>query len=62
MLDLANYKTLVFDCDGVILNSNKLKTQAFYQATLPYGESKAQAMVNYHVQNGGISRYRKFGC
>lgn len=55
-----NYKCLIFDCDGVILNSNKLKTQAFYQAALPYGEELAQALVDYHVQNGGISRYRKF--
>jgi len=59
-MNLDQYQTLIFDCDGVILNSNKLKTQAFYQATLPYGESKAQAMVDYHVQNGGISRYCKF--
>ncbi|MGJ5627860.1 HAD family hydrolase [Nostoc sp. CALU 1950] len=59
-LSLPSYKTLVFDCDGVILNSNKLKTEAFYQVALPYGEDAAQALVNFHVQNGGISRYRKF--
>lgn len=58
--EISEYKTLVFDCDGVILNSNKLKTEAFYQAALPYGETAAQALVDYHVQNGGISRYRKF--
>ncbi len=23
------YKSIVFDCDGVILNSNKIKTRAF---------------------------------
>jgi|SRR5690554_5056298 len=58
--DLATYATLVFDCDGVVLDSNKVKTEAFYQATLPYGEAAAQAMVDYHVANGGISRYKKF--
>ncbi len=57
---LEDYRTLIFDCDGVILDSNSIKTQAFYQATLSYGESMAKAMVNYHTQNGGISRYRKF--
>lgn len=56
----TDYKTLVFDCDGVVLNSNKVKTQAFYQAALPYGEEAAQALVAYHVQNGGVSRYKKF--
>lgn len=55
-----DYKTWVFDCDGVVLDSNKVKTEAFYQATLPYGEAAAQAMVDYHVANGGVSRYKKF--
>ena len=57
---VTDYTTLVFDCDGVVLDSNKVKTQAFYQATLPYGETAAQAMVDYHVANGGVSRYKKF--
>lgn len=59
-MDLSSYKTLIFDCDGVILNSNKVKTQAFYNAALSYGEQAAQALVDYHVNNGGISRYKKF--
>ncbi|WP_286220280.1 HAD family hydrolase [Marinobacter apostichopi] len=57
---ISNYLTLVFDCDGVVLDSNKVKTNAFYRATLPYGEAAAQAMVEYHVANGGVSRYKKF--
>lgn len=57
---IADYRALVFDCDGVVLNSNSVKTKAFYQATLPYGESAAKAMVEYHVANGGVSRYKKF--
>lgn len=60
-LSLDMYPALVFDCDGVVLNSNKVKTRAFYEAALPYGESAAQALVDYHVANGGISRYQKFG-
>jgi len=59
-MDLRHYKTLVFDCDGVLLNSNKIKTRAFYLAALPYGEQAAQALADYHVSNGGISRYKKF--
>lgn len=57
---IKEYKTLVFDCDGVVLNSNKVKTDAFYQAALSYGEQAAQALVEYHVANGGVSRYKKF--
>lgn len=59
-IDIRNYQTLIFDCDGVVLNSNKIKTQAFYEATKHYGDEPAQALVDYHIQNGGISRYAKF--
>lgn len=57
---IERYQTVVFDCDGVILNSNKVKTEAFFQAALPYGEELANALVRFHVKNGGISRYVKF--
>lgn len=60
MSEIKVYKTLVFDCDGVVLNSNKIKTQAFYEATKRFGHEQAQALLNYHVANGGISRYAKF--
>ncbi len=57
---LDQYKTIIFDCDGVILNSNKLKTDAFYEVGLNYGEGPAKELVSYHKLNGGISRYHKF--
>ena len=37
-----------------------VQTQAFYQAALPYGQAAAQQLADYHVNNGGISRYVKF--
>ena len=61
-LDISKYKTLIFDCDGVILNSNQVKTNAFYNAALPYGKAFAEKLVEYHVNHGGISRYAKFEC
>jgi len=54
------FKTLIFDCDGVVLNSNRVKTEAFRQAALPYGAAATQALVDYHVARGGISRFEKF--
>ncbi|WP_313465037.1 HAD family hydrolase [Pseudomonas nitroreducens] len=57
---LADYRCLAFDCDGVVLDSNAVKTDAFHQVALPFGEAAAQAFVDYHQANGGISRYRKF--
>lgn len=59
-MKLADYATLVFDCDGVILDSNKVKTQAFRETALPYGHEVADAMVAHHVSNGGVSRFKKF--
>ncbi|MDD4864938.1 MAG: HAD hydrolase-like protein [Alishewanella agri] len=59
-MKLTQYQTLVFDCDGVVLNSNKVKTEAFYEAALSYGEAAAQKLVEYHLARGGISRYAKF--
>ncbi len=59
-MDVSKYATLVFDCDGVVLDSNKVKTTAFYNAALPYGLGAAEILVEYHKNHGGISRYRKF--
>ncbi len=56
----VDHSTIVFDCDGVVLNSNQIKTDSFYKATLCFGESAARAIVDYHVVNGGVSRYAKF--
>lgn len=58
--NLQAYRTFVFDCDGVILDSNRVKREAFFYAAAPYGEAPARALVEYHVQNGGISRFVKF--
>jgi len=58
--DLSRYQSLVFDCDGVVLDSNKVKTGAFYRVAIEYGKTEAEALAAYHVQHGGISRYRKF--
>lgn len=60
MTELSEYRTLVFDCDGVVLNSNRVKTEAFKTAALPWGKAAAEALVVHHEANGGVSRYEKF--
>ena len=57
---LSSYGSLVLDCDGVILDSNRVKTEAFRISALPWGSDAADALVAHHVANGGISRHRKF--
>jgi phosphoglycolate phosphatase-like HAD superfamily hydrolase len=57
---VEKHKIWIFDCDGVILDSNQIKTEAFYEICLPYGKEKAELMVSYHKEHGGISRFEKF--
>ncbi len=59
-MKISKYKSIIFDCDGVILNSNKIKTDAFKAATSSFGEEASNRLVEYHLMNGGISRYHKF--
>ena len=60
MSKLKFYKTLVFDCDGVILDSNRIKTEAFSHVAMQFGVDAAEQLVRFHVKHGGVSRYRKF--
>jgi phosphoglycolate phosphatase-like HAD superfamily hydrolase len=61
-IDIKKYKTIVFDCDGVVLDSNVVKTEAYFRTAKNLGatDAQAQALVDYHVKLGGISRYHKF--
>lgn len=57
---LCDYDFVVFDCDGVILKSNQLKSDAFAKALEGEPERQIFEFVEYHKANGGISRYKKF--
>ena len=61
-MDFSKYKTLIFDCDGVLLNSNLKKSEAYKLAALDFGASEEQAneLVKYHIKHTGVSRYVKF--
>jgi len=52
-------KAIIFDFDGVILESVDVKTDAFRELFSNYPE-KTDQIVRYHTINGGISRYVKF--
>lgn len=49
-----------FDFDGVILDSVDVKTNAFAEMFRKYGPEIETAVVEYHLANGGVSRFRKF--
>ena len=50
----------IFRLDGVILDSVDVKTQAFAKIFRKYGPEVESAVVEYHLANGGISRFKKF--
>lgn len=59
-MNINIYKTIIFDCDGVILNSNKIKSDAFRKVAENFGDDEAEKLVAFNKENGGVSRYVKF--
>lgn len=55
-----NWQAIIFDFDGVVVESGKIKTQAFAELYRAYGDDIVAQVVRFHTQNGGMSRYRKF--
>lgn len=53
-------KNVIFDFDGVILNSHKVKTDGFYELFKKYGKIVAQKSKKFHLNNIGKNRYYKF--
>lgn len=52
-------RAIVFDFDGVILESAQIKTEAFVELFSEYPQHSS-AILQYHLENQGISRFRKF--
>ncbi len=59
-MDCINYQAIFFDFDGVILDSVHVKTQAFSFMFRQYGPEIEKEVVEYHLSNGGMSRFKKF--
>ena len=52
-------KTIIFDFDGVIVESAHIKTEAF-RTLFSKWPDKVDEIVSFHLKNTGISRYVKF--
>jgi len=59
-INLNKYKVFFFDFDGVIVDSLNIKTKAFGELFARYGEQVSNEVMEYHRNNGGVSRYEKF--
>ena len=56
---MKNVKNIIFDFDGVILDSIPVKTEAFRKLFFSFSEDKVNELVAFHIKNGGMSRYKK---
>lgn len=59
MSDPSALTTVVFDFDGVVLESIEIKARAFEELFRAY-PGELQRIVALHVENAGMSRYEKF--
>jgi len=54
------YDAIVFDFDGVLVESVDVKTQAFGALYAEYGDRIVEQVKDYHLLHGGVSRFDKF--
>lgn len=57
---MKKYDAIVFDFDGVLVESVDVKTKAFAALYAEYGDRIVQQVVDYHLLHGGVSRFEKF--
>lgn len=57
---LNNYDTIIFDCDGVLIDVNLFKCEAFGKSVEEYPHQVVSNFVNHCKKTFGISRYVKF--
>jgi len=53
-------KTIFWDFDGVIIDSNEVREFGFYEVLKDFPKYSVDKLLIFHRQNGGLSRYVKF--
>lgn len=59
MINKDKIKAIIFDFDGVILDSTQIKTDAFRELFSDYPISIQKKILEHHNKNSGISRFEK---
>ena len=60
LYNLCNhYDQIIFDCDGVLIDSNDIKTNGFKILFSKHNYEQVNNLIEYHKKNNGISRYNK---
>jgi phosphoglycolate phosphatase-like HAD superfamily hydrolase len=60
MKELHEYKIILWDFDGVIMDSMPTRSKGFELVLARYPENQVQQLMDFHLKNGGLSRYAKF--
>ncbi|QOG04120.1 HAD family hydrolase [Flavobacterium sp. MDT1-60] len=55
-----NYKIILWDFDGVIMDSMPVRDKGFEIVLKNYPKDQVSLLMEYHRSNGGLSRYNKF--
>ena len=56
----SKYRAIIFDFDGVIVESADIKTKAYEALFKKYGEDAVKQFKKYNLVQGGLSRYEHF--
>src|SRR5688572_16139418 len=60
MTRMLRFDAIVFDFDGVLVESVDVKTKAFAALYDGYGSEVVSKVMQWHLAHGGVSRYEKF--
>ena len=55
----SEIKTIFWDFDGVILNSQNIRAYGFRKIFEGFDSDSVERLIEYHFKNGGISRFHK---
>lgn len=60
MEEFKNIRNILWDFDGVILDSMDVRGKGFREVLSEYSKQEVEELLSYHKKNGGLSRYIKF--
>lgn len=59
MKSLFNKNVILWDFDGVIIDSDEMRIHGFQEILKNFPTSQVNLLLEYHKKNGGLSRYHK---
>lgn len=60
MINFSGYSSILWDFDGVLMDSMPTRDLGFEKVLSSYPRHEVEQLLTFHRQNGGLSRYVKF--